>query len=74
MLPPDENGHDVQQHESVRSGGVAGILDDAARIQNENIFLEDIRGISVYEGKSASNVLLTSMFGGNTNAAVYESI
>lgn len=58
----------------VRSGGVAGILDDAARIQNENIFLEDIRGISVYEGKSASNVLLTSMFGGNTNAAVYESI
>ena len=58
----------------VRSGGFAGIIDDAARIQNENIFLEDIRGISVYEGKSASNVLLTSMFGGNTNAAVYESI
>ena len=58
----------------VRSGGFAGIIDNAARIQNENIFLEDIRGISVYEGKSASNVLLTSMFGGNTNAAVYESI
>lgn len=56
------------------SGGLSGILDNAVRIQDENIFLEDIRGISVYEGKGASNVLLNSVFGGNTDRALMESI
>ena len=50
------------------------MLDNALRIQDENIFLEDIRGITVYEGKGASNVLLNSVFGGNTDKAVMESI
>ncbi len=58
----------------VRSGGLVGMLDDSARIPNESIYIEDIRGITIYEGKGASNVLLTSMFGGNRNAAVMESI
>jgi hypothetical protein len=58
----------------VRSGGLGGLLDDSARIPNESIFIEDIRGITVYEGKGTSNVLLTSMFGGNRDAAVMESI
>jgi hypothetical protein len=56
------------------TGGLSGILDNAIRIQDENIFLEDIRSITVYEGKGASNVLLNSVFGGNTNKAVMESI
>ena len=56
------------------SGGLSGMLDNAIRIQDENIFLEDIRGITVYEGKGASNVLLNSVFGGNTDKAVMESI
>jgi hypothetical protein len=58
----------------VNTGGLTGMLDNAIRIQDENIFLEDIRGITVYEGKGASNVLLNSVFGGNTNKAVMESI
>jgi hypothetical protein len=50
------------------------MLDNAIRIQDENIFLEDIRGITVYEGKGASNILLNSVFGGNTDKALMESI
>jgi hypothetical protein len=56
------------------SGGLSGMFDNAVRIQDENIFLEDIRGITVYEGKGASNVLLNSVFGGNTDRAAMESI
>ena len=58
----------------VRSSGLGGMLDNSSRIPNESIFIEDIRGITIYEGKGTSNLLLTSMFGGNTNAAVMESI
>ena len=50
------------------------MIDDSVRIQNENIFLEDIRGITVYQGKSVSNMVLTTVFGGNANEAALESL
>ena len=68
------NGDSISLEAISNSGGLSGILDNSIRIQDENIFLEDIRGISVYEGKGASNVLLNSVFGGNTDKAVMESI
>jgi hypothetical protein len=58
----------------VRSGGLGGMLDDSARIQNESIFIEDLRGITVYEGKGTGNMLFTTMFGGDRDKAVLDSI
>ena len=51
--------------EAIRNeSGMMGFINESTRIQDETIYYEDIRGITLYEGKSTTNVVLTNMLGG----------
>lgn len=53
--------------EAIKSkGGLMGLLDQTTNIRDENIYYEDIRSVSLWEGRSITGVVFTQLFGADT--------